>query len=132
MYTKHFGLNEKPFSIAPDPLYLFMSRRHRDALAHLQYGISSDGGFVLLTGEVGAGKTTLCRSLLEKLPENVVVAYVLNPKLSVIELLETICDELNIARPESVSIKNLVDRLNRFLLVSNASGSKTVLIIDEA
>ena len=132
MYTKHFGLNEKPFSIAPDPLYLFMSRRHRDALAHLQYGISSDGGFVLLTGEVGAGKTTLCRSLLEKLPENVVVAYVLSPKLSVIELLETICDELRIARPEPVSIKNLVDRLNRFLLVSNSRGRKTVLIIDEA
>ena len=132
MYTKYFGLNEKPFSIAPDPLYLFMSSSHRDALAHLQYGISSDGGFVLLTGEVGAGKTTLCRSLLEKLPENVVVAYVLNPKLSVIELLEMICDELHIARPESVSIKSLVDRIHRFLLVSNARGRKTVLIIDEA
>jgi len=132
MYTAYFGLNENPFSIAPDPLYLYMSEHHREALAHLKYGIKSDGGFVLLTGEVGAGKTTLCRSLLEQLPENVVVAYVLNPKVSVIELLETICDELHIARPEPVSIKKLVDRLNRYLLVSNARGLKTVLIIDEA
>jgi general secretion pathway protein A len=132
MYTAYFGLNENPFSIAPDPLYLYMSEHHREALAHLKYGIKSDGGFVLLTGEVGAGKTTLCRSLLEQLPDNVVVAYVLNPKVSVIELLETICDELHIARPEPVSIKKLVDRLNRFLLVSNARGLKTVLIIDEA
>jgi general secretion pathway protein A len=132
MYTDYFGLNENPFSIAPDPLYLYMSEHHREALAHLKYGIKSDGGFVLLTGEVGAGKTTLCRSLLQQLPENVVVAYVLNPKVSVIELLETICDELHIARPEPVSIKKLVDRLNSYLLVSNARGLKTVLIIDEA
>ncbi|MEJ2526387.1 MAG: AAA family ATPase, partial [Desulfuromonadales bacterium] len=132
MYTAYFGLNENPFSIAPDPLYLFMSERHRDALAHLQYGIKSDGGFVLLTGEVGAGKTTLCRSLLEKLPEGVDVAFVLNPKLSVIELLETICDELHIERPQNASIKLLVDRLNHYLLESNAAGRKTVLIIDEA
>ena len=132
MYTSYFGLNENPFSIAPDPLYLYMSEHHREALAHLKYGVKSDGGFVLLTGEVGAGKTTLCRSLLEQLPENVVVAYVLNPKVSVIELLETICDELRIERPEQGSIKQLVDRLNRHLLDSNAHGRKTVLIIDEA
>lgn len=132
MYTAYFGLNENPFSIAPDPLYLYMSEHHREALAHLKYGVKSDGGFVLLTGEVGAGKTTLCRSLLEQLPENVVVAYVLNPKVSVIELLETICDELHIERPEQGSIKQLVDRLNAFLLEANAQGRKTVLIIDEA
>lgn len=132
MYTSYFGLNENPFSIAPDPLYLYMSEHHREALAHLKYGVTSDGGFVLLTGEVGAGKTTLCRSLLEQLPENVVVAYILNPKVSVIELLETICDELHINRPERGSIKQLVDRLNVFLLEANAQGRKTVLIIDEA
>lgn len=132
MYTSYFGLNENPFSIAPDPLYLYMSEHHREALAHLQYGIQSDGGFVLLTGEVGAGKTTLCRSLLEKLPAEVVVAFVLNPKVSAIELLETICDELHIERPEQVSIKALVDRLNAYLLDANANGQKTVLIIDEA
>lgn len=132
MYTSYFGLNENPFSIAPDPLYLYMSEHHREAFAHLKYGVKSDGGFVLLTGEIGAGKTTLCRSLLEQLPENVVVAYVLNPKVSVIELLETICDELRIDRPEQGSIKKLVDRLNGYLLEANASGCKTVLIIDEA
>lgn len=132
MYTAYFGLNENPFSIAPDPLYLYMSEHHREALAHLQYGIQSDGGFVLLTGEVGAGKTTLCRSLLEKLPAEVVVAFVLNPKVSAIELLETICDELHIERPEQVSIKALVDRLNAYLLNANSKGQKTVLIIDEA
>ncbi len=132
MYTSYFGLNENPFSIAPDPLYLYMSEHHREAFAHLKYGVKSDGGFVLLTGEVGAGKTTLCRSLLEQLPENVVIAYVLNPKVSVIELLETICDELHITRPEQGSIKQLVDRLNSYLLEANAHGRKTVLIIDEA
>ncbi len=132
MYTSYFALNENPFSIAPDPLYLYMSEHHREALAHLKYGVKSDGGFVLLTGEVGAGKTTLCRSLLEQLPENVVVAFVLNPKVSVIELLETICDELHIERPEQGSIKKLVDPLNAYLLEANARGCKTVLIIDEA
>jgi len=132
MYTSYFGLNENPFSIAPDPLYLYMSEHHREAFAHLKYGVKSDGGFVLLTGEVGAGKTTLCRSLLEQLPENVVIAYVLNPKVRVIELLETICDELHISRPEQGSIKQLVDRLNIYLLEANAQGRKTVLIIDEA
>ena len=132
MYTAYFGLYESPFSIAPDPLYLYMSEHHREALAHLQYGIKIDGGFVLLTGEVGAGKTTLCRSLLEQLPEDVDIAFILNPKVSVIELLETICDELHIERPEEVSIKKLVDRINTRLLEANARGRKTVLIIDEA
>lgn len=132
MYTSYFGLNENPFSIAPDPLYLYMSEHHREALAHLQYGINVAGGFVLLTGEVGAGKTTLCRSLLEKLPEGVDIAFVLNPKVSAIELLETICDELHIDRPEACSIKKLVDLLTSHLLEANARGCKTVLIIDEA
>jgi len=87
---------------------------------------------VVLTGEIGAGKTTLCRSFLEQLPDNVLVAYILNPKLSALELLETICDELHIDRSQHGSIKLLVDRLNGFLLEANTQGRKTVLIIDEA
>jgi general secretion pathway protein A len=132
MYASYFGLNEHPFSIAPDPLYLYMSVRHREALAHLQYGIRSVGGFVLLTGEVGAGKTTICRRLLGQLPGNIDVAFILNPKVSVIELLESICDELSIERPGQSSIKKLVDQLNNYLLEANARGRKTVLFIDEA
>ena len=94
MYLEHYGLKETPFSITPDPRYVFLSERHRDALAHLLYGIGKggSGGFVQLTGEVGTGKTTLCRLLLEQLPENTRVALVLNPKLSPVELVETVCE----------------------------------------
>ena len=96
MYLEYYGLREPPFSITPDPRYVFLCERHRDALAHLLYGIGKggSGGFVQLTGEVGTGKTTLCRLLLEQLPENTRVALVLNPKLSPVELLETVCEEL--------------------------------------
>ena len=96
MYKEYFGLKEPPFSIAPDPHYLYMSDNHREALAHLLYGINSDNGFVLLTGDVGTGKTTVCRCLLAQLPENSNIAFILNPKLTVDELLATICDELGI------------------------------------
>ena len=92
MYTKHFELTEEPFSIAANPRFLYMSFRHREALAHLLYGIRSDSGFVMLTGEVGTGKTTVCRCLMEQLPEHSNVAFILNPKVSVIELLSSICD----------------------------------------
>ena len=132
MYTEHFGLHELPFSIAPDPLYLFLSERHQDALAHLEYGVKAEGGFILLTGEVGTGKTTLCRRLLEKLPDQVDVAYIINPRLNPIELLETLCDELKIDKPSESTNKKLVDHLNAYLLKAFASGRKTVLIIDEA
>ncbi len=133
MYTEYFGLREKPFSIAPDPEYLYMSARHREALAHLIYGMQTDGGFVLLTGEVGTGKTTVCRCLLEQVPEDAEIAFVLNPKVNAAELLETICDELGIDYPKpSASIKVFVDAINRFLLETHARGGKTVLIIDEA
>ena len=132
MYNDYFGLREAPFSIAPNPQYLFMSPRHREALAHLLYGIQSDGGFILLTGEVGTGKTTVCRCLLEQIPEDVDTAYILNPKQTAQEILATACDELHIDYPMDASIKVLVDRINKFLLTSHQNGRRTVLIIDEA
>ncbi|HKL27357.1 MAG TPA: AAA family ATPase [Desulfuromonadales bacterium] len=132
MYIEYFGLKENPFSIAPNPDYLYMSEHHREALAHLLYGLQSDGGFVLLTGEVGTGKTTICRRSIDQVPAEVDLALVLNPKVTVSELLETICDELQISRPENASVKQLVDSLNTRLLETNAQDRKTVLIIDEA
>jgi general secretion pathway protein A len=133
MYRKYFGLKETPFSIAPDPRYLYMSDQHREALAHLLYGVESDGGFVLLTGEVGTGKTTVCRCLLEQMPANCDVAFIFNPKLTVRELLSTICDELRIKYPQGTgSIKVFIDLINAYLLDAHAKGRKAVLIIDEA
>ncbi len=133
MYRNYFGLKDKPFSIAPDPRFLFMSQRHREALAHLLYGIGEGGGFVQLTGEVGTGKTTVCRCLLEQLPDNVDVALILNPKLTALELVATICDELGVSYPTgTTSLKVLIDALNRHLLETHAAGRRTVLIIDEA
>lgn len=134
MYTSFFGLNEKPFSITPDPRYLFMSERHGEALAHLVYGVTESGGFIQLTGEVGTGKTTLCRSLLlNRMPSNADVAVVLNPQLSALEFLEAICEELGIPVPQPKgSIKALIDALNRHLLDAHADGRRTILVVDEA
>ena len=133
MYKDFFGLNELPFSIAPDPRYLYMSEKHQEALAHLVYGINTEGGFVLLTGEVGTGKTTICRCLLEHMPANSDIAFVLNPKVTVEELLAMICDELGISYPETnTSIKVFVDRINEYLLDAHARGRNTVLIIEES
>ncbi len=133
MYKEYFGLKEDPFSIAPDPQFLYMSDRHREALGHLIYGMKADSGFVLLTGEVGTGKTTVCRCLLGQIPENSEIAFILNPKLSVVELLATICDELEISYPEGNSSgKIFIDRINSYLLDAHGQGKQTVLIIDEA
>ena len=134
MYTSFFGLNEKPFAITPDPRYLFLSERHGEALAHLVYGVTESGGFMQLTGEVGTGKTTLVRTLLQnKLPNNADVAVVLNPRLSVLEFLETICEELGILAPENRgSVKALVDSLNHQLLRAHAEGRRVILVVDEA
>ena len=133
MYNEYFGFKEAPFSIAPDPRYLYMTAQHREALAHLVYGLNSEGGCILLTGEVGTGKTTICRCLLEQIPDQANVALVLNPKVSEIELLETICDELHISYPDQDnSVKTYTDRIYQFLIESNRKNDKTVLIIDEA
>jgi general secretion pathway protein A len=133
MYEQYFGLAEAPFSIAPDPRYLYLSQRHQEALAHLLYGVNGGGGFVLLTGEVGAGKTTVCRCLLQQIPTSCDVAYIFNPKLTVGELFSTLCVEFGIARPPGdVSVKGFVDCINAYLLDAHARGRHTVLIIDEA
>ncbi len=136
MYTQFFNLKQSPFSIAPDPRYLFMSERHREALAHLLYGVGSGGGFVLLTGEIGAGKTTVCRCFMEQIPTNCKLAYIFNPKLSVPELLLSICDEfridLTLQEAGAVSVKTYVDAINSYLLRSHAQAKNNVLIIDEA
>ncbi|MDF2464483.1 MAG: Peptidoglycan-binding domain 1 [Ramlibacter sp.] len=135
MYAPYFGLKSEPFSIAPDPRYLFMSERHREALAHLLYGLGGGGGFVLLSGEIGTGKTTVCRLFLEQIPKDCNVAYIFNPKLTVIELLQSICDEFHIAVPgreHPPTVKDYLDPLNQFLLQAHAAGRNNVLIIDEA
>ena len=133
MYATFFGLAQDPFSIAPDPHYLFMSERHREALAHLLYGLKGGGGFVLLSGEIGTGKTTVCRCFLEQIPADCNVAYIFNPKLTTSELLRSICDEFHIAVPTgAATAKELIDPLNGFLLATHAAGQNNVLIIDEA
>ena len=133
MYTSHFGLTEVPFMITPDPRYLFMGGSHREAMAHLLYGIREYGGFVQLTGEVGTGKTTLCRALLEQLPPEVDVALLWNPRLTGVELLAAVCDELRLAYPPgTTSLKVLIDSLYQHLLAAHQQGRRTVLVIDEA
>jgi general secretion pathway protein A len=136
MYAEYFGLKQAPFSIAPDPRYLFMSERHREALAHLLYGLGGGGGFVLLTGEIGAGKTTVCRCFLEQIPNRCNVAYIFNPKLTVIELVRSVCDEFRIPYPQrepgTGTVTDYLDPLNAFLLRTHAIEQNNVLIIDEA
>lgn len=132
MYYEFFGFREPPFSIAPDPRYLYLSERHKEALAHLMYGVQGQGGFIVITGEVGTGKTTVCRCFIENVPENVDIALVLNPRLSARELLSSICDELGIRHPAGSTIKRLIDLVNQHLLDAHARGRHQVLIIDEA
>ncbi|MFZ3136676.1 MAG: AAA family ATPase [Thermodesulfovibrionales bacterium] len=133
MYKEHFGLKELPFSISPDPRYLYLSHQHREALAHLMYGLQSEGCFVMLTGEVGTGKTTISRCVLEQIPKNTDIAFILNPKVTAEELLATVCDELDIRYPaDNKSIKVFIDLINQHLLDAYARGRRTVIIIEEA
>lgn len=134
IYLEHYGLEEPPFAITPDPRYVYLSRRHEDALAHLLYGIGQggSGGFVQLTGEVGTGKTTLCRCLLEQVSAETRIALILNPMLKPRDLLLAICDELGISQQRSDTSRELVNRLYKHLLEAHASGERVVLVIDEA
>jgi general secretion pathway protein A len=132
MYKKFFGLAEDPFNITPDSKFLFLSQRHREALSALLYGVRERKGFTLLTGEIGSGKTTMCRALVNELrTENVKLALILNPGLSELELLKAINDEFQIPSFYNTK-KGLVDELNRFLIAENRKGNNVVLIIDEA
>jgi general secretion pathway protein A len=134
MYTSFFGLSEKPFAITPDPRYLYLSERHAEALAHLLYGINESGGFIQLTGEVGTGKTTVVRTLLSRVPHHADVAVILNPRVTPVEFLLTICEELGlpIAEGDRDSVKQMVDALNRRLLSAHAEGRRIIVIVDEA
>lgn len=132
MYQSFYGLSDVPFTIAPDPHYLFLSDRHREALTYLTYGLGTTGGFVLLTGEVGTGKTTVSRYLLSQLSDKTDTAFILNPTLTEIELLETICDEFGIKIPKKPSLKQLTDCISQFLLESHKQGRQTILLVDEA
>ncbi|MDC8832646.1 ExeA family protein [Alteromonas gilva] len=133
MFLQYFGLTDHPFSIAPNPDYLYMSPRHKEALAHLTFGLRESGGFVMLTGEVGTGKTTVSRKLLQQLPDSTQVAMILNPTLSAIELLATVCDELNLDYdPQQASLKYFTDMILKKLAANHSAGKNTVLMIDEA
>ena len=131
LYERHFGLKEKPFKLIPDPRYFYMSNQHQEALAHLAFSIQENKGFVTITGEVGTGKTTLCRSFLNHLDKKIKVAYIFNPCLTDVELLQNINDELGIPSNDE-SKKYLIDELNDYLLEEKRKGNKVILIIDEA
>ncbi len=133
MYGDYFNIDESAFSIAPNPKYLFLSAQHQEVLAHLLYGITRSGGFVLITGEIGTGKTTVCRSLFSEIPENTDIALIVNPKLEPVDLLASICDELHITYPDvPLGTKTYLNKLNERLIESHAQGRNTILIIDEA
>ena len=131
MYEAFYGFHDSPFRLTPDPDYLFLSANHQEALGHLLFGITEGSGVVVITGEIGAGKTTLVRTLVRNLDAQTTIAYIFNPALSAVELLQTINTDLGLPAT-STSKKELTDELNRFLLTQQAAGRRTVVIIDEA
>ena len=131
MYTAFYGLREKPFALSPDPRFLFLAESHREALAHLLYGIEQGEGFIAITGEVGTGKTTLCRTLLQRLGAESEVAFLFNPKLSALELMQAVHAEFGLDAAGR-SWRELVDQLNEFLLERKGEGRRVLVIIDEA
>ncbi|MBE4619557.1 AAA family ATPase [Vibrio navarrensis] len=132
MYKDFFGFSELPFSIVPNSRYLYLSQRHREAITHLQAGLGDGGGFAMLTGEVGTGKTTVAKSMLANLGDNKCAALLLNPTFSSLELLEAICDEFNLSYPQQASLKQLHQIIHQFLLRNHQMGRQTLLVIDEA
>ncbi len=131
MYEAFYGFREKPFNLTPDPKYLYLSRRHTEAVAHLEFGRQEKGGFILITGEVGTGKTTLARYFLSRLDARTATAFVLYPALSAAELLRSILEDLHVPAAGE-SLKDHVDALHRFLLEARRDGRDVVLLIDEA
>jgi general secretion pathway protein A len=131
MYKNFFGFKERPFKLVPNPAYLFLSRSHEEALAHLTYAVIQGEGFMEITGEVGTGKTTLCRAFLEHLDNDTKVAYIFNPNLDAVELLKAINDEFSIPS-DADNTKDLIDTLNAFLIEQKTQGKNTILLIDEA
>jgi len=131
MYESFYGFRDNPFRLTPDPDYLFLSANHQEALGHLLFGVKEGGGVVIITGEIGAGKTTLLRTLVHNLDAQTTVAYIFNPVLSSLELLQTINADLGLLS-SSTSKKELIDELNRFLLAQQAGDRRTVVIVDEA
>ncbi len=131
MYENFFGFNERPFKLVPNPAYLFLSKSHEEALAHLTYAIIQGDGFMEITGEVGTGKTTLCRAFLDHLDNNTKAAYIFNPNLNSVQLLKAINDEFGI-RSDADNTKDLIDTLNSFLIEQKTKGKNTILLIDEA
>ncbi|MFT6656506.1 MAG: general secretion pathway protein A, partial [Marinomonas primoryensis] len=132
MYLEYFGLDKLPFTISPDPDFLYPSKGHQEALAHLSYALTDQGGLICLTGEVGTGKTTLCRALMESVPECDRVAYIFNPQLSPIELMQSLCDDLGIHYYEDSSLKDIYKVINEALVDFYASHQRVICVIDEA
>lgn len=131
MYEEFYGLTERPFNLTPDPRFVYLSEKHKEAFAHLLFGIKNRSGFIMVSGEIGTGKTTICRSLLNQLDTDTEVAFIFNPCLSPKELLRHINQDFGI-KTQGQTVKELVDELNEFLLARNARGKNCVLVIDEA